>query len=111
MTGIVEAIFIAPAGGEPMEAVREVLAVAGRGLSGDRYLARRGYWTDVDECQVTLIRGEDLDAISAASGVAVGEGQHRRNLVTRGLELTELAGWRFRVGAAAFAYERPRPPC
>jgi MOSC domain-containing protein YiiM len=111
MSGTIEAIFIAPAGGEPMEALTEVLAVAGRGLSGDRYLARRGYWTDVDECQVTLIRGEDLDAVAAASGVAVGEGQHRRNLVTRGLDLSELAGWRFRVGEAVFDYDRPRPPC
>ena len=109
--GTIEAVFVAPAGGQPMVAVTDVLAVAGRGLEGDRYLARRGYWTDVDECQVTLIRAEDLEAITAGSGMGVSHGEHRRNLVTRGLDLRPLAGWRFRVGEAVLAYDRPRPPC
>jgi MOSC domain-containing protein YiiM len=109
--GTVEAIFVAPAGGAPMAAVAEVRAVAGRGLEGDRYMTRRGYWTDVDECQVTLIRGEDLEAITAGSGVSVAHGEHRRNLVTRGVDLRGLAGWRFRIGEAVLVYDRPRPPC
>jgi MOSC domain-containing protein YiiM len=111
MTGTVEAVFVAPAGGQPMVAVEEVRAVAGRGLEGDRYLTRRGYWTDVDECQVTLIRAEDLEAITADSGVGVSHGEHRRNLVTRGVDLRQLTGWRFRVGEAVLEYDRPRPPC
>lgn len=111
MTGTIDAVFIAAAGGEAMQPVDEVLAVAGRGLEGDRYATRRGYWTDVDECQVTLIQAEDLDAITAGPGVAVGNGEHRRNLVTRGVDLRGLAGWRFRIGEAVFHYDRPRPPC
>ncbi len=108
---MVEALFVSPAGGTPMNAVAEVMAVAGRGLEGDRYATRRGYWTDVDECQVTLIQAEDLDAITAGTDVDVTEGQHRRNIVTRGIDLRSLAGWRFRVGEAVFHYDRPRPPC
>jgi len=106
--GTVERVFVAEAGSRPMRAVDEVRAVAGRGLEGDRYATRQGYWTDVDECQVTLIAGEDLDAIS---GVAVEDGQHRRNIVTRGVDLRALAGRAFQVGEATFAYDRPRPPC
>ena len=109
--GTVERVFVAGAGGQPMRPVDEVQAVAGRGLDGDRYATRRGYWTDVDECQVTLIAGEDLDAITESSGVAVQDGQHRRNIVTRGVELRALAGRTFRIGGATFAYDRPRPPC
>lgn len=109
--GKVEQLFVAGAGGEPMRAVAEVRAVAGRGLDGDRYATRRGYWTDVDECQVTLIQAEDLEAITASDGPAVQDGQHRRNIVTRGVELRGLAGRSFRIGAATFAYDRPRPPC
>jgi MOSC domain-containing protein YiiM len=109
--GTVERVFVAGAGGEAMRPVEEVLAVAGRGLDGDRYATRRGYWTDVDECQVTLIAAEDLDGITASSGIAVQEGQHRRNIVTRGVDLRALAGRRFRIGGATFAYDRPRPPC
>lgn len=110
-TARVERVFVAPAGGEAMRPVDAVQAVAGQGLDGDRYATRRGYWTDVDECQVTLIAAEDLDAITESSGVDVQDGQHRRNIVTRGVDLRALAGRTFRIGEATFAYDRPRPPC
>ena len=64
MTGTVEAVFIAGKGGDPMQQLEELEAVVDRGLRGDRYMERTGYWTDVDECQVTLIQGETLDRIS-----------------------------------------------
>ncbi|MDQ1565974.1 MAG: hypothetical protein QOF96_854 [Actinomycetota bacterium] len=109
--GTVERVFVAEAGGSAMRPVDEVRAMAGRGLDGDRYATRRGYWTDVDECQVTLIQAEDLDGITASSGIAVQDGQHRRNIVTRGVDLRSLTGRSFRIGEATFAYDRPRPPC
>lgn len=104
----VEAVFIAARGSEPMKRVQEVRAVPG-GLEGDRYLMRTGYWTSVDECEVTMIEAEALDEIS--DSVAVGNGEHRRNIVTRGVSLRELAGKQFRIGEALLAFERPRPPC
>jgi MOSC domain-containing protein YiiM len=109
--GTVERIFIASTGGEPMVPVDEVCAVADRGLNGDRYLAQRGYWSGWDDCQVTLIEGEVLDRIAAGGGPPVGNGEHRRNLVVRGVELAGLAGRRFRIGEAVLEYDRPRPPC
>jgi MOSC domain-containing protein YiiM len=107
----VEAIFITACGGEPMTRVTEIEAIAGRGLAGDRYLQRTGYWTGVDECQVTLIAAEALEEIASSTSVAVAEGQHRRNIVTRGVDLVGLARSRFRVGEALFEFDRPRPPC
>ena len=107
----VEAIFITGRGGEPMTRVAEVEAIAGRGLAGDRYLKRTGYWTGTDECQVTLIAAEALEEISAKTEVSVSEGQHRRNIVTRGVDLHALGRKRFRVGEALLAFDRPRPPC
>lgn len=109
--GVVEAIFVTPTGGQPMERVESVEAVAGVGLAGDRYAERTGYWTGVDECQVTLIDAVDLDEITANTDVDVGAGQHRRNIVVRGLDLRSLAGSTFTIGAATLDYERPRPPC
>ena len=108
---VVEAIFIAGEGGAPMQRVDEVRALADRGLEGDRYLERTGYWTGVDECQVTLIQAEALDEIEANRHVSVANGEHRRNIVTRGVDLRSLAGRRFRIGGALFEYDRPRPPC
>ena len=108
MTGTVEAVFIAGKGGDPMQQLEEVEAVVDRGLRGDRYMERTGYWTDVDECQVTLIQGETLDRISE---VTVDSGEHRRNIVTRGIDLMKLVGKRFQVGEAELIFDRPRPPC
>jgi len=111
MGGVIEKIFITSKGGEPMQPLAEVEAVEGRGLRGDRYLARSGYWTSVDECEVTLISGEDLDEITSTTPLRVLNGEHRRNLVTRGIELMDLLGRRFQIGEAVLEYDRPRPPC
>lgn len=109
--GIIECIFSCPVGSAGMVRLSEVEAVVGMGLAGDRYARRTGHWTGKDECQVTLVEGEALDAIARDTALSVHEGQHRRNLVTRGVRLDGLEGRRFWVGAALLAYERPRPPC
>ena len=111
MSGAVVKIFVAPAGGVAMQPVEEIHAVAGQGIEGDRYSDRHGYWTDVDECQVTLIEAECLDEIRAKTGISIEDGEHRRNIVTRGIQLDSLLGKRFQVGTAILEYDRPRPPC
>jgi MOSC domain-containing protein YiiM len=109
--GEIEAIFVTPRGGTSMTRVGEVEALADLGLKGDRYCAGAGYWSGIDECQVTLIEGEDLDEIAKTTGIQVANGEHRRNLVIRGIRLGELRGKRFQVGRAILEYDRPRPPC
>ena len=111
MTGVVEEMYIARKGSVAMERVEEVRAVAG-GLQGDRYKEGTGYWTPYgDVCQVTLIEGEDLDEIERETGLKVKSGEHRRNIVTRGISLKSLRGGRFRIGEVVLGYDRPRPPC
>lgn len=111
MNGIVERIYLAPAGGAAMRPVEQVEALADRGLGGDRYCERKGSGTGWDECQVTLIEGEHLDEIAGQTGVKVLDGEHRRNIVSRGISLDALRDKRFRIGDAVLAYDRPRPPC
>jgi MOSC domain-containing protein YiiM len=106
----IEAIFIASSAGESMQRVAEVEALAGRGLAGDRYAIGTGYYTPRNVCQVTLIEAEALERM-LAKGVSAASGEHRRNLVTRGIQLEELRGRRFTVGAAVLEYDRTRPPC
>ncbi len=117
MTGMVEEIYVARKGSVAMERVEEVRAVENGGLEGDRYKEGTGYWTPYgDVCEVTLIEGEDLDEIERETGLRVKNGEHRRNIVTRGIRLKSLrGGWfgsgRFRIGEAVLEYDRPRPPC
>ena len=112
MAGRVEEIYVTPKGSEGMERVTEIRAIEGRGLDGDRYCEGTGYWTPYgDVCEVTLIEGEGLDGIRAEQGIHVHDGEHRRNIVTRGVRLDELRGERFRIGEVVLEYDRPRPPC
>ena len=109
-TGLVEEIYITNEGSAAMKRVEEVRAVAG-GLADDRYKVGTGYWTHYgDVCEVTLIEGEDLDEIEN-EGFNIKNGEHRRNIVTRGVRLDDLNGGRFRVGEVTLEYDRPRPPC
>ena len=107
----IDAIFVVDRAGEPMKRVTEIQAIAGVGLGGDRYATGEGYYAPRDVCEVTLIEGEVLDVIRTMHGVHVHNGEHRRNIVTRGVSLRELAGKRLRIGDVLLEYDRPRPPC
>ncbi len=112
MKGVVEEIFVTGAGSSEMQRVDEVKTVEGCGIEGDRYCEGTGYWTRFgDVCQVTLIEGEDLDHIEGELDIRVKDGQHRRNIVTRGVRLLDLRRKRFRVGEALLEFDRSRPPC
>ena len=95
----------------PDDGQRVEQAVEGGGLEGDRYHLGTGYWTGYDQCPVTMIAIEDIEEIARTTGLAVTNGEHRRNIITKGVSLLDLAGKRFRVGGALFEYDQPRPPC
>jgi MOSC domain-containing protein YiiM len=112
LQGVVEGIYVTGEGSAAMERVEEVRTIEGRGIEGDRYCEGTGYWTNYgDVCEVTLISSEDLEHIERELGISVGNGEHRRNIVTRGVNLKDLRGKRFRIGETVLEYNRPRPPC
>lgn len=113
MAGIVEGIFLAQEAGAEMKSVRAATALGGCGLEGDRYCAGTGHWSRFGRvCEATFIAAEDLDEIERETGVGVKNGEHRRNVVTRGISLRALQrGERFRVGEAVFEYGGPRSVC
>ncbi len=112
MKGVVEGIYVSRKGSAAMERIEEVMTIAGCGIEGDRYCEGTGFWTPYgDVCEVTLISSEDLDEIESDLGIRVRNGEHRRNIVTRGIKLTDLRRKRFRVGEALLEFDRSRPPC
>jgi MOSC domain-containing protein YiiM len=113
MAGFVEGIFIAPEAGAEMKSVQAATTLEGCGLEGDRYCAGTGHWSRFGRvCEVTFIAAEDLHDIERETGVGVKKGEHRRNVVTRGISLKALRrGERFRVGEVVFEYRGPRSVC
>jgi len=110
---MVEGIFLAQEAGAEMKSVRAATALGGCGLEGDRYCAGTGHWSRFGRvCEATFIAAEDLDEIERETGVGVKNGEHRRNVVTRGISLRALRrGERFRVGEVVFEYGGPRSVC
>ena len=94
-----------PGEGGSIKSVDEVRALAGKGLEGDRYLGVNA------EKQVTLIQAEMVDALESESGVKLEYSDARRNIVTRGVALTELVGQEFNVGAISLRGVKLSEPC
>lgn len=108
-SGVVERIWVASHGGAQMSEIEATEALEGRGLAHDRY--GRGVGSFHDDCQVTFVEAEHLEAVAAATGFFVLAGEHRRNVVTRGLDHQTLIGRRFKVGDAVFEYNQDRLGC
>jgi MOSC domain-containing protein YiiM len=112
MVSVIEAIYIAHEQGTPVERLEEVEALKGCGLDGDRYCSGTGHWSRFGrDCEVTFVEAEDLDRIQAETGLRVDNGEHRRNVVTRGVSLSDLRRVRFRVGEVIFGYGKPCSVC
>jgi MOSC domain-containing protein YiiM len=105
MAGTVEHIHLAADYEGTPEPAPEVAAEAGQGLRGDRY------FDDEDAGDITLIEAEALERLSVELGIDLPEGASRRNVTTRGIDLGELVGRRFRVGEAVCEGEERCEPC
>ncbi|WP_254810711.1 MOSC domain-containing protein [Natronosalvus amylolyticus] len=106
-TGNVEAVFLSPESGEPMESIERGEVIESKGIRGDRYFKKEGLWNLLDQdpdrdtkgaSDITFIESEALEAVERDAGISIGEGAHRRNVRTRDVPLNHLVGRRFTVG-------------
>ena len=104
--GVVAGLFVASEAEAPLVPVESVLALAGRGLEGDRYAAGRGTFSGPGRgYELTLVEAEALEELELPWERA------RRNVVTRGTSLNPLAGRRFRLGEVECIGRRLAEPC
>lgn len=95
-TGSVVTIHLAAEKAGDLRRVDSVRAFAGAGLEGDRYENRAGGCPA--KRQATLIEAEAIAAVEREHRIALGPGESRRNITTRGVELNPLVGREFSVG-------------
>ena len=89
--GQVEGIYLASQSEAPCEPVERARFVAGR--------------------DITLIEAEAIEALAAETGIELGPGEPRRNVVTRGIDLDDLIGKPFRIGELRCVGVEPCDPC
>ncbi len=111
-TGTVESIYIAPVATATSVSVKEVLAIPGAGLEGDRYASGKGTFSKPEpDYELTLIEAEAMEALKRDYGVELAPGESRRNLVTRGVALNHLVGRDFQIGEVKARGIRLCEPC
>jgi MOSC domain-containing protein YiiM len=95
-SGVVEEIWVAPAAGEPALARTAVNALPGRGLEGDRHAEGTGTFpSGLPGSALTLIQAEVCESFAPPLSAE----EHRRNVVTRGIDLNRLVGREFTIGS------------
>jgi hypothetical protein len=106
--GTVEALSVAGSAGEPARLLEEVLAIAGRGLEGDRHVTGRGTFpSGAPGSALTLIEAEVCESFDPP----LEPSDHRRNVVTRGIDLNTLVGYEFTIGDVPCRGMRLCEPC
>ncbi|HET6868694.1 MAG TPA: MOSC domain-containing protein [Solirubrobacteraceae bacterium] len=106
--GTVEALAVARSAGEPAGLLQEVRALAGKGLEGDRHVTGRGTFpSGPPGSALTLIEAEVCESFDPP----LEPSQHRRNVVTRGIDLNGLVGREFTVGEVRCRGMRLCEPC
>jgi hypothetical protein len=103
--GLVEALVVAPAAEAPVVRVDVAVAIAGRGLQGDRYAAGAGTFASPRPgSALTLVDAAVLDTFGR-------DIDHRRNVVVRGTDLNALVGHEFMLGELRCRGRRLCEPC
>ena len=106
--GRVEAIWIAPAAGAPARAVEQARALPDLGLEGDRHVTGEGTFpSGLPGSALTLIEREVCESFEPA----LGPDDHRRNVVTHGIDLNGLVGREFAIGDVRCRGMRLCEPC
>jgi MOSC domain-containing protein YiiM len=106
--GMVEAICVARSAGNGVETLPAVTAIAGRGLEGDRYLIGDGTFpSGPPGSALTMIGAEVCESFDPP----LSPDEHRRNVVTRGIDVNALLGHEFMLGEARCRGMRLCEPC
>jgi MOSC domain-containing protein YiiM len=106
-------IFIAKRKGGDLLPLEQVEAIAGRGLTGDRYFLKDGAAPRKDHPgrEVTLIEIEALEGLARDNAIALSPAESRRNLLTRGVPLNHLVDRTFTIGSVVLRGVLLCEPC
>lgn len=106
--GAIEGIFVAAGAGAPPQALNEVRALRGLGLDGDRHVSGAGTFpSGLPGSALTLIEAEVCESFAPP----LEPNEHRRNVVTRGIDLNRLVGHEFTLGDVRCRGMRLCEPC
>ncbi len=106
--GSIASIHVAAQAGAPARSPDRVRAIPGSGLEGDRHTTGEGTFpSGPPGSALTLIEAEVCESFEPA----LTADEHRRNLVTSGIDLNALVGHEFTIGEVRCRGMRLCEPC
>jgi len=106
--GTIETIATAALAGAPVTMLTAAYLHAGRGVAGDRHLLGTGTFpSGIPGSSLTLIEAEVCESFDPP----LSPDEHRRNVVTRGIDLNRLVGREFNLGRVRCRGMRLCEPC
>ena len=108
VAGTVEAIAVAASAGQPARLLQQVRALPGKGLDGDRHVTGKGTFpSGPPGSALTMIEAEVCESFDPP----LEPSEHRRNVITRGIDLNALVGRDFTIGEVRCRGMRLCEPC
>ncbi len=109
------AIIIGEKAKDPLQYVKSVRAVKGKGLEGDRYFYGKGTFNkpqlSQDVREVSILPFETLAECNSRLGSDLDFLDLRRNLIIKNFDASLLEEKVFAIGTAKFSIVRTCPPC
>jgi len=106
--GTLEGIYVAGSAGAPVESLAAARALPGLGVEGDRHVAGTGTFpSGLPGSALTIIAAEVCESFEPS----LSPDEHRRNLVTRGIDVNALVGHEFAIGDVRCRGTRLCEPC
>lgn len=109
------ALNIAGSANTIMTGLDRIELVAGKGVVGDRYYKETGTFSEIlsglPDKELTLIESEKIDAFNEEFGFSYTYGDFRRNIVTQGISLNDLAGKAITIAGVRLYGVRLCEPC
>ena len=121
LNAFIQAIYIAPSGGEQMQAITHARVRADLGIEGDRYALGKGAYSAVEPIKVRHISLITLSGIETANDwLKAGDeptfdaAETRRNILLEGItaaDLNSLVGLQFQLGSIRLRGTELCTPC
>ena len=93
--------------GDKIVNVNDVEAIKGKGLVGEKHFKE----DNEKRCQITLIEIENINHYNKITGTTIPSINFLRNIVTEGIQLNELVGKEFFIGAVKVKAHALCKPC
>src|ERR1700692_177366 len=91
--GTVESIHIASDAAQATQSLKQVVAIPGTGLEGDRYALKTGtFYEPGPDYELTLIEAEAVEALQREIQGELAPGDARRHIVTPDVPLKQQVG-------------------